>query len=319
MCLVQPQVDFDDKTSWEYLFKVYWVLLKGNLSLTLDELLKAKNPWNPPQVSASNWGFSGGLNGGIRNGSNISANSIPDLEVLNAKRRKINTKTNVLVTGNSLGIEKHGGDTITHLNGDTNWASKELLEFVAHMRNGDTSVMSQFDVQNLVLDYIRINNLHDPLQKCEIVCDSRLSNMFGQARLGHIEMLKLLESHFLIKDDHMVGSMEGIGVGESVGSQMESTGDYNSQMTTVNDNKRKLRGRAEKGSPTNPDAYAKIDVNNIKLIYLRRCLLENLVDNAENFHEKVVGSIVRIRVSCSDQKPDMHRLVRVVGTSFEIS
>ncbi|MFQ6628953.1 hypothetical protein Gotur_006688, partial [Gossypium turneri] len=30
---VQVQVDFDDKTSWEYLFKVYWVLLKEKLAL----------------------------------------------------------------------------------------------------------------------------------------------------------------------------------------------------------------------------------------------------------------------------------------------
>ncbi|TYG98387.1 hypothetical protein ES288_A10G113500v1 [Gossypium darwinii] len=39
------QVDFDDQTSWEYLFKVYWTLLKEKLSLSLDEIIKAKNPW----------------------------------------------------------------------------------------------------------------------------------------------------------------------------------------------------------------------------------------------------------------------------------
>ncbi|XP_039033545.1 zinc finger CCCH domain-containing protein 44-like isoform X1 [Hibiscus syriacus] len=37
------QVDFDDQTSWEYLFKMYWVLLKEKLSLSLCELIKAKN------------------------------------------------------------------------------------------------------------------------------------------------------------------------------------------------------------------------------------------------------------------------------------
>ncbi|XP_016503453.1 uncharacterized protein LOC107821538 isoform X2 [Nicotiana tabacum] len=39
------QVDFDDKGSWEYLFKLYWVYLKEKLSLTLSELAQAKNPW----------------------------------------------------------------------------------------------------------------------------------------------------------------------------------------------------------------------------------------------------------------------------------
>ncbi|CAN4109855.1 unnamed protein product [Withania somnifera] len=38
------QVDFDDKGSWEYLFKLYWVYLKEKLSLTLCELIQAKNP-----------------------------------------------------------------------------------------------------------------------------------------------------------------------------------------------------------------------------------------------------------------------------------
>ena len=38
------EVDFDDKSSWEYLFKVYWMYLKEKLSLTFDEILQAKNP-----------------------------------------------------------------------------------------------------------------------------------------------------------------------------------------------------------------------------------------------------------------------------------
>ncbi|KAJ8558333.1 hypothetical protein K7X08_005099 [Anisodus acutangulus] len=38
------QVDFDDKGSWEYLFKLYWVYLRDKLSLTLSELIQAKNP-----------------------------------------------------------------------------------------------------------------------------------------------------------------------------------------------------------------------------------------------------------------------------------
>uniref|UniRef100_M4FFP2 Histone-lysine N-methyltransferase NSD-like PHD zinc finger domain-containing protein n=1 Tax=Brassica campestris TaxID=3711 RepID=M4FFP2_BRACM len=39
------QVDFDDQGSWEYLFKIYWVSLKEKLSLSLDDLTKARNPW----------------------------------------------------------------------------------------------------------------------------------------------------------------------------------------------------------------------------------------------------------------------------------
>ncbi|CAL5188115.1 unnamed protein product [Lathyrus oleraceus] len=43
---IKCEVDFDDKSSWEYLFKVYWMYLKGKLSLNFDEVLRAKSPWN---------------------------------------------------------------------------------------------------------------------------------------------------------------------------------------------------------------------------------------------------------------------------------
>ncbi|KAB1997691.1 hypothetical protein ES319_D12G041100v1 [Gossypium barbadense] len=48
------QVDFDDKTSWEYLFKVYWVFLKEKLALTLDELTNATNPWKELREASAN-------------------------------------------------------------------------------------------------------------------------------------------------------------------------------------------------------------------------------------------------------------------------
>ncbi|KAE8707116.1 hypothetical protein F3Y22_tig00110387pilonHSYRG00898 [Hibiscus syriacus] len=53
------QVDFDDPTSWEYLFKVYWVCMKEKLSLTLDELTKAKNPWKENDIAEKSFGDQG--------------------------------------------------------------------------------------------------------------------------------------------------------------------------------------------------------------------------------------------------------------------
>ncbi|KAL0344312.1 UNVERIFIED_CONTAM: Zinc finger CCCH domain-containing protein 44 [Sesamum angustifolium] len=106
----------------------------------------------------------------------------------------------------------------------TEWASKDLLEFVAHMKNGDTSAISQFDVQTLLLEYIKRNNLRDPHRKSQIICDPRLKNLFGKPRVGHIEMLKLLEYHFLIKEDSQNNSFIPAGFVGSVASDMEVDG-----------------------------------------------------------------------------------------------
>ncbi|CAI8588620.1 unnamed protein product [Vicia faba] len=294
------EVDFDDKTSWEYLFKVYWVYLKEDLSLTFDELLRAKNPLKgaAPEVRTSHE-----LNHLNKdNKGSGSENFCIDIESNNLKNKK------------SKGPS--GGDTGVSLSECATWASKELLEFVSHMRNGDTSLLSQFDVQNLLLEYIKKNNLRDPQQKSQIVGDSRLVNLFGKARLGYIEMLMLLEPHFLVKDNTRAENTLGAGISDAVANEKEVIDNYNKQPILVNDKRGSTSKRDDVPVPqNNQDAYAAINAHNINLIYLRRSLMESLIDDTERIHEKIAGSFVRIRISSGDQKQDMYRLVQIVGIS----
>ncbi|TKY70453.1 Zinc finger CCCH domain-containing protein 44 [Spatholobus suberectus] len=301
------EVDFDDKSSWEYLFKVYWMYLKGKLSLTFDELLRAKNSWKgaaPMNYKVQSPHELYHLRDDKGSGSE---NSCIDIESNNLKNKKPKRQPKLLGKGDCLDNRiTSGGDSGVSLPECTKWATKELLEFVAHMKNSDTSLLSQFDVQTLLLEYVKKNNLRDPQQMSQIVCDSRLLNLFGKARVGHIEMLKLLESHFLLKDNDL----------NAVASEGEAIDNYNKQLMLVNDKRCKTHKKADVLVPqSNPDAYAAIDAHNINLIYLRRSLMEHLTEDIEKIHENVVGSFVRIRISSSDQKQDMYRLVQVVGIS----
>ncbi|CAH9087121.1 unnamed protein product [Cuscuta epithymum] len=201
------------------------------------------------------------------------------------------------------------------MKGYTEWATKELLEFVAHMKNGDTSALSQFDVQEILLDYIKRNNLRDPHKKSEIICDLRLKNLFGKSRLGHIEMLKLIEFHFLAKENTQNNAFIPAGI---VGDGSNHLKTDESKINLPSGNKNKRRKACKKGEEKAPqnslDDYAAIDAHNINLIYLRRSLMENIIEDVEKFHDGVVGSFVRIKISSNDQKQDMYRLVHVVGT-----
>lgn len=294
----KAQVDFDDKTSWEYLFKVYWLYLKGKLSLTLDELTQATNPWKganttTPSISPSTC---------VQNGDNDLKSITPDmspqkLETSESKRRK---------------TDEHNSTPIKETIIKKEWATKDLLDFVAHMKNGDTSLLSQFDVQELMLEYIKRNNLRDPRKKSQIICDSRLKILFGKPRVGHFEMLKLLEFHFFMNED-----LPKNAIIKNIGRQVDPDWNIENMVTLGNkDKKRKNHKKVEERVPqNNVDEYAAIDVHNMNLIYLRRKLMENLIENNEEVLVKVVGSIVRIRISGSDQKHDMYRLVQVVGTS----
>ncbi|KAF6145419.1 hypothetical protein GIB67_029188 [Kingdonia uniflora] len=302
----KTQVNFNDKNSWEYLFKEYWIDLKRKLSMTLDELSQARNPWNgSAKVESSDELYDGNND----HGSNSDSSS-ENIEVIsNTKKRKGRKQSKLSKEVFPSVVAVGGGGEGTSTSSSAEWASKDLLEFVSHMKKGDTSVLSQFDVQALLLEYIKQNNLRDPRKKSQIVCDSRLENLFGKARVGHFEMLKLLESHFLIKEDSQADDTRGEIV-DTESSQLEVDGGSDSLKK-----RRKSRKKGdERLSQTNLDEYAAINVHNIHLLYLRRNLMEDLLDDSEKFHDRVVGSFVRIRISGSGQKHDMYRLVQVVGT-----
>ncbi|KAE9606659.1 putative chromatin regulator PHD family [Lupinus albus] len=310
-------VDFDDKSSWEYLFKVYWMYLKGKLSLTFDELLQATSPWKDAASMSCKVETPHKLYYRKDDKGSSSENSCIDTESNNLKNKKPKRQPKLPSNGDCFDRITSGGGNCASLLESTKWASKELLEFVAHMRNGDTSLQSQFDVQTLLLEYVKKNNLRDPLQKCQIVCDSRLVKLFGKARMGHIEMIKLLESHFLLRDNGPTENTIQAGNTDAVANEGAAIGNYNKQFILVNnDNGCKTSKNADVlVSHKNANAYAAINAHNINLIYLRRSQMDSLTEFAEKIHEKVVGSFVRIRICSGDQKQEMYRLVQVVGTS----
>ncbi|KAI3812170.1 hypothetical protein L1987_16876 [Smallanthus sonchifolius] len=281
----QGNIDFDDKNSGEYLFKDYWTEMKVKLDLSLSELAEAKNAYKGSKPSGKKE-----LPAGHSDGDSGSENPPENLESQTRKTRRRKSKT-----PKTHGSAASASDSIQ-------WASKELLEFVTHMGH-DTSYQSQFDVQALLLEYIKTNKLRDSRRKSQIICDARLQGLFGKPRVGHFEMLKLLESHFLIKeDDDIQGSV--------VDTETSPIDDDKTK-----DKKRKNRKKGDQEPQSNREDYAAIDFHNINLIYLRRKLAEDLLDDTESFHSKSVGTFVRIRISGANHNFDIYRLVQVTGTS----
>lgn len=301
------QVDFDDKSSWEYLFKMYWLFVKGKLSLTLDELIRAKQPLKAGNVSKINKSNHDPRAAVLENPSGCQGLDEKDPTIC------CSNKQSKILDHNQLD-NKLDSNPRTVSAGSAEWASKELLEFVSYLKNGDLSEVTQFDVQSLLLDYVKRNNLRDPRRKSHVTCDARLVKLFGKPQVGHVEMLKLLDFHFLVKDENKKNPTHGISPAAVI--QAAGNGDTDGILAMSKDKKRKSRKKGEeRGHVNNLDEYAAIDAHNISLIYLSRRLMETLINDSGKFHDIVVGSVVRIRISCSDQKQDIYRLVQVVGTS----
>ncbi|RZR96953.1 hypothetical protein BHM03_00026070 [Ensete ventricosum] len=311
---VTIRVDFDDKSSFEYLFKDYWLELKAKLSLTLEELTRAKNSTMKSDLATEKEESSDDLLNAIQP-QVASSDSSPEHKETLSSRRKIRKRSrNTVNEEGSVKVVENDGTLVSR---DSNWASDELLEFVVHMKNGDRTALSQFDVQGLLLEYIKINKLRDPRRKSQIVCDSRLQNLFGKQRVGHFEMLKLLESHFLSKDVSPLDTEDkqgGVVDPDPDTDQIDAKRTSDVSLKIMPDKRRKSRKKVEKELLNGLDDYAAIDVHNISLMYLCRNLMEELVDDI-SFEEKVIGSFVRIRISGVGQRQDLYRLVQIVGTS----
>ncbi|KAM0926485.1 hypothetical protein ACQ4PT_003541 [Festuca glaucescens] len=318
------KVDFDDRLSWEYLFKLYWLDLKGKLSLTMEELTDAKSRWNAPITYArkekdessddlydANYdeGAGSDCSPGKRKRANASRKK-------GQRRRKAHSVCNVTVenaeiaTGNAESLPKKEPSEGVPL--DSKWASPELLEFVGHMRDGDQSFISQFDVQAILLEYVKKNDLRNPRRKSQIICDSRLHRLFRKTHVAHFEMLRLLEMHFLASDASTVnnGNHETINVNSA---QIDDSGYGEITDKPCPGRKKRMHRKIEREPLGNLKDYAAIDMHNINLIYLRRSLMEDLLDDP-TFSDKISGGFVRIKITDVGQKQHMYRLVKVVGT-----
>ena len=366
MCCVL-QVDFDDILSWEYLFKLYWLDLKGKLSLTLEELTNAKNRWNVPTTSARKEKDESSddlydVNNDDDAGSDCSSRKRRrgnSARKKVRKRCKVDSDCSIAAKKVELPVKDAGGLPTEVLNErtplpvdtkvpieqvplpvdtkeqnervplpvdmevqnewvplpvDTKWASPELLEFVGHMRGGDRSFISQFDVQTLLLEYIKKNNLRDPKRKSQIVCDTRLHRLFRKSRVAHFEMLKLLEMHFLMNETPKVSDNSQVPINPNL-AQVDNNGYSDMAVKLSPDKRRRMHRKMDREPQVNLEAYAAIDMHNINLIYVRRSLMEDLIDDA-TFSDKIYGAFVRIKISGVGQKQDIYRLVKVVGKIF---
>ncbi|KAF8093480.1 hypothetical protein N665_0383s0108 [Sinapis alba] len=251
------QVDFDDQGSWEYLFKIYWVSLKEKLSLSLDDLTKAKNPWKPSkrritsQLHEKDDANSPGV-------WKLSRAKLRNMEAIPATKLASDLDSNTCL-----------GDRHPPLTSVSAWATNELLDFVRYMKNGDVCVLSKYDVQTLVLEYVRRNNIQNASQDSEIVCDPRLMRLFGKERVDHLEMLKILDSHFLDQEKSHVTDTSAGGVTETMSFQVDDRLNTSEQHQEGESQRSDSRNHAVVKSETRAALYNKpIDELDLNMIWL---------------------------------------------------
>ncbi|GAB2239114.1 hypothetical protein Droror1_Dr00025027 [Drosera rotundifolia] len=185
------------------------------------------------------------------------------------------------------------------------WASRPLIEFLESLGRQTKEALSQDDVSSMVIQYAKDHNLFHREKKKRIVCDERLHSLFGKKTVSRIKVHELLETHFAENQDD---------------SEDESSSEENEKDTFTYSKVQPVQTSYKKIYPKKkvaeiPKSFlAAINSENIKLIYLRRSLVQDLLKFPETFDSKLVGSLVRVKSDPNDifQK-NSHQLLFVTG------
>ncbi|CAA6663922.1 unnamed protein product [Spirodela intermedia] len=165
--------------------------------------------------------------------------------------------------------------------------SVELIEFLTFLGKDATQPLDRWDVNKIIESYIHENSLLHPYRKKKtVLCDEKLHTLFGKGTVKVRKIYNLLEGHFAsnpASDDSASGN-QGEDVCELPGGR-----------------------------------FASMVYENIKLVYLRRSLIMELLSNPQTFERKVIGCFVRIKNDPKDVNfsPDkVYMLRKVSGISI---
>ncbi|KAK6162940.1 hypothetical protein DH2020_002781 [Rehmannia glutinosa] len=186
------------------------------------------------------------------------------------------------------------------------WGSRPLIEFLEAIGQDTREKCSQREVAAFITKYINDNGLASAEKKKKVLCDERLHALFGKKTVSRIKVYDMLEEHFAenhdSSDDELDSSdEEDYGKNISLGLKNDPT------------------GRMKKVPKTPKSCFAAVIPENIKLVYLKRSLIQELLKVPESFECKMVGSFVRMKSDPNDiYQKNRFQLQQVTGDWEEI-
>lgn len=184
------------------------------------------------------------------------------------------------------------------------WGSKPLIEFLESIGKDTSKQLKQFDVTAIVNDYVHNNKLVHPQKKKKIICDQWLYALFGKKFVPRNKVYDLLEPHFAENHDTSEDESEYSSEEEGATCLEKRASNFEPRLSC----------QQEKVPETPKSCFASVIPENIKLVYLKRSLVQDLLKAPESFEDKVMGSFVRIKSDPHDYlQKNSHQLQQIIG------
>ena len=193
------------------------------------------------------------------------------------------------------------------------WRSSPLIKFLTSIGKDTTKQLSQYDVESIISGYIQEKNLFHPKKKRRILCDPMLYSLFRRKSVDKNQIYSLLDIHFVANleqsEDDESEDEDEIILGEKKNENI--TAAFKKQKTLSSN---RTCQEEEVNRTVKESGFASMVAENIKLVYLRKSLVERLLKQPESFDCKVVGSFVRTKTDPTDyQRHTSHQLLQVRG------
>ncbi|PIA40638.1 hypothetical protein AQUCO_02400005v1 [Aquilegia coerulea] len=280
------KIDFKDRSTYECLFKEYWEIIKEKEGLTSEDVRSANILLKKGKFFGDKVEY-----------QDFDENVENDVEPCSLRAEE--TKW--------LPPRKHAKKGKHKRREFMGWGSKSLIEFLKSIGKDSTTPIGQNEVRDIILEYIRENKLTQPEKKKRVLCDIKLQSIFSRKSINRNKIYDLLERHFA---ENMEQSEEDDYSCKSDEKDEDTIMTCNRQTTT---SLRRRKDEKENVIETPKSCFAKVTDHNIKLIYLKRTLIEDFLLTPETFDDKVLGSFVRVKSNPYDYLKSAYQLLQVTG------
>ncbi|KAL3349997.1 hypothetical protein AABB24_022838 [Solanum stoloniferum] len=302
-------VDLRDRETYEGLFREYYEIVKEKEGFDKNSLLAGKAKLNKEKIcqissdsdkrSEEEDEHSEEEDDQISSDNGDFSDGEPQKKRLKKKRctqqktkmqRSVNSKKKVFV----------------------GWGSKALIDFLQFIGQDTREKLSQYDVTSIVTKYIKEHNLIHPVKKRRILCDVRLQAVFGKKVVNRHRIFSLLESHFLENEEQLQK--------DELDHDLE---DDDTEILVAPKTEKKVEQKKISSiwySTAAQSQYAALIPENIKLVYLKRSLVQEMIKQPESIETKIIGSFVRLKLDPRDyEQRNSHQLVQIAGIRLRSS
>ena len=298
--VLKVTIDFNDQNTYEGLFIYYWNDIKkkeglpGGCVYSANDLLKKGKNYDSYYLEI------GKLDPSIGESEDESllVSDYDDMEEIEEYKPKRSASKKRLRTNT---IKREVKSKEKEFIG---WGSKTLLEFLAFLGKESSKQLSQHEVASIVVNYCKENQLFDPEKKKKIICDARLHSLFRRKVLSRNTLIKHLDNHFA---ENFEQSKE-----DCFWSSLDDTDEKCKRQRNLG--LVRERPKTKVTIDVQKSCFASVNAENIRLIYLKRSLVEEMLKQPETFDRKVVGSFVRVKCDPNDYlQKNSHQLLQVKG------